>query len=227
MGRNLLFLDYRSDAGGEEVQQIAEILDEVVTGRAHGFRPALLGVVNENHAAEAGGTGALHVPVGVIADVSAASLRGAAAAAGQVIDGGVGLPQPHLGGENGSGEAVGDTLLDHPVGDLRLRDRNGGSGEQIDVDLDKVDPNVCEIVFVVSIHDEGMTFGDVKDAFISVVNAENDEELCRYELNEAFTEETALSVAKLVVNEDGDWEFEAVGVGHVGGLETLIDIYAS
>lgn len=107
-----------------------------------------------------------------------------------------------------------------------LDDRNGGSGEQIDVDLDKVDPNVCEIVFVVSIHDEGMTFGDVKDAFISVVNAVNDEELCRYELNEAFTEETALSVAKLVVNEDGDWEFEAVGVGHVGGLETLIDIYA-
>lgn len=108
-----------------------------------------------------------------------------------------------------------------------LDDRNGGSGEQIDVDLDKVDPNVCEIVFVVSIHDEGMTFGDVKGAFISVVNAVNDEELCRYELNEAFTEETALSVAKLVVNEDGDWEFEAVGVGHVGGLETLIDIYAS
>lgn len=108
-----------------------------------------------------------------------------------------------------------------------LDDRNGGSGEQIDVDLDKVDPNVCEIVFVVSIHDEEMTFGDVKDAFISVVNAVNDEELCRYELNEAFTEETALSVAKLVVNEDGDWEFEAVGVGHVGGLETLIDIYAS
>ena len=108
-----------------------------------------------------------------------------------------------------------------------LDDRNGGSGEQIDVDLDKVDPKVCVVVFVVSIHDEGMTFGDVRDAFISVVNAVNDEELCRYELNEAFTEETALSVAKLVVNEDGDWEFEAVGVGHVGGLETLIDIYAS
>ena len=108
-----------------------------------------------------------------------------------------------------------------------LDDRDGDSGEQIDVDLDKVDPNVCEIVFVVSIHDEGKTFGDVKGAFISVINAENDEELCRYELAEAFTKETALTVAKLVVNEDGDWEVEAVGVGHVGGLETLIDIYAS
>lgn len=108
-----------------------------------------------------------------------------------------------------------------------LDDRDGDSEEQIDVNLDKVDPNVCEIVFVVSIHDEGKTFGDVKGAFISVINAKNDEELCRYELAEAFTKETALSVAKLVVNEDGDWEFEAVGVGHVGGLETLIDIYAS
>ena len=85
-------------------------------------------------------------------------------------------------------------------------DRDGGSGEQIDVDLDKVDSNICEIVFVVSIHDEGKTFGDVNGAFISVVNAENDEELCRYELTEAFTEETALSVAKLIVNEDGDWD---------------------
>ena len=108
-----------------------------------------------------------------------------------------------------------------------LDDRDGDSGEQIDVDLDKVDPHVCELVFVVSIHNEGKTFGDVKGAFISVINAENDEELCRYELAEAFTKETALTVAKLVVNEDGDWEFEAVGVGHVGGLETLIDIYAS
>lgn len=108
-----------------------------------------------------------------------------------------------------------------------IDDRDGGQGEQIDVDLDKVDPKVCEIVFVVSIHDEGKTFGDVEGASISVVNAENEEELCRYELAETFTEETALSVAKLVVNEDGDWEFEAVGVGHVGGLETLIDIYAS
>ena len=37
--------------------------------------------------------------------------------------------------------------------------------------------------------------------------------------------EKALNVALNKVT--GDWEFEAVGVGHVGGLETLIDIYAS
>lgn len=63
--------------------------------------------------------------------------------------------------------------------------------------------------------------------YISVINAENDEELCRYELNETFTSETNVSVAKLIINEDGDWEFEAMGIGHAGGLETLIDIYTS
>jgi stress response protein SCP2 len=111
-----------------------------------------------------------------------------------------------------------------------LDDRDGGTGELIDVDLDKVDPKVCEIVFVATIHEgdkENVTFGDVKNAYISVINAETEEELCRYELNEEFTSETAVSVAKLVVNDDGDWEFEAIGMGHAGGLETLIDIYAS
>lgn len=111
-----------------------------------------------------------------------------------------------------------------------LDDRNGDDGEVIDVNLDNVDPNVSEIVFVATIHDgdnDGVTFGDVKDAYIAVINAENDEELCRYELNEDFTSETAVSVAKLIINEDGDWEFEAMGMGHAGGLETLIDIYAS
>lgn len=108
-----------------------------------------------------------------------------------------------------------------------IDDRSGASGEIIDVDLDKVDPQISEIVFVASIHDEDKTFGDVKDAFISVVNAETNEELCRYELNETFTKETALAVAKLIVNEEGDWEFEAIGTGHIGGIETLIDIYAS
>lgn len=111
-----------------------------------------------------------------------------------------------------------------------IDDRSGSKGELIDVDLDKVDAQITEIVFVATIHggdEEGMTFGDVKDAYISVVNAENDVELCRYELNESFTSETAVSVAKLVVNESGDWEFEPMGIGHAGGIETLIDIYAS
>ena len=37
---------------------------------------------------------------------------------------------------------------------------------------------------------------------------------------------TAVEAAKLVCNDEGEWEFEAVGEGHDGGMQTLIDIYA-
>ena len=107
-----------------------------------------------------------------------------------------------------------------------IDDRSGDSGEIIDVDLDSVSPDISEIVFVATIHDDDTTFGDVEQAYIAVINAENNEELCRYELNEEFTSEDGVSVAKLVINEDGDWEFEPMGLGHEGGIQTLIDIYA-
>ena len=35
-----------------------------------------------------------------------------------------------------------------------------------------------------------------------------------------------VEAAKLVCNDEGEWEFEAVGEGHDGGMQTLIDIYA-
>ncbi|HRL64551.1 MAG TPA: TerD family protein, partial [Segatella copri] len=43
---------------------------------------------------------------------------------------------------------------------------------------------------------------------------------------ENFSTETAVEAAKLVCNDEGEWEFEAVGEGHDGGMQTLIDIYA-
>ncbi len=106
-------------------------------------------------------------------------------------------------------------------------ERSGGSEEIINVDLGKVNPDVQEIVFVATIHGEEESFGDVANASITVVNTENDDELCHYALNEDFTNETAVVAASLTVDEDGEWNFNALGQGYEGGLETLIDIYAS
>lgn len=106
-------------------------------------------------------------------------------------------------------------------------ERSGGSEEVVNVDLMKVAPEVQEIVFVATIHGDKETFGDVSNASISVINAETDEELCHYALNEDFTNETAVVAASLTVDEDGEWSFNALGQGYEGGLETLIDIYAS
>ncbi|WP_288510629.1 TerD family protein [Prevotellamassilia timonensis] len=100
----------------------------------------------------------------------------------------------------------------------------GGDGETIDICLDKVDAKIQEIVFVATVHGNE-TFGDVKDAAITLTNTDTGEELCRYALNEAFAAEDAAEIAKLFLNDEGEWEFEAVGVGHEGGLQTLIDLF--
>ena len=61
---------------------------------------------------------------------------------------------------------------------------------------------------------------------IIITNEETGEELCAYNLKERFSTETAVVAGALVLNRDGEWEFEAVGKGYDGGLQTLVDMYA-
>lgn len=108
-------------------------------------------------------------------------------------------------------------------------DEGEDAGEEMHVILDKVNPKITEIVFCVTIYhgdEENTTFGKVRDPFISIVNEETDDELCRYNLKENFADETAVVAGSLVCDEEGEWSFEAVGKGYEGGMQTLIDIYA-
>lgn len=114
--------------------------------------------------------------------------------------------------------------------DLGDEDEEGeDASEEMHVDLDKVSPNVTEIVFCVTIYrgdEDGTTFGSVRNPYISIINEETNEELCRYDLNEKFSDETAVVAGSLLCNEDGDWNFKATGQGYTGGMQGLIDIYA-
>lgn len=113
--------------------------------------------------------------------------------------------------------------------DLGDGDDDGGddAGETMHVDLSKVRPEVTEIVFCVTIYNENgnTTFKNVRDPQIVITNEETGEELCAYNLKEHFSSETAVVAGALVLNEDGDWEFEAIGKGYDGGLQTLVDMY--
>jgi len=108
-------------------------------------------------------------------------------------------------------------------------DEDADSGETMHVRLSKVSPNIQEIIFCVTIYHgdkDGIAFGDVREPAITISNEDTGEELCRYDLKENFTEETAVEAAKLVCNDEGEWEFVAVGEGYVGGMQSLIDTYA-
>ena len=101
--------------------------------------------------------------------------------------------------------------------------------EMMHVDLSKVNPHIKEIIFCATIYKEdeiGKTFGDVSNLSIILYNEKTKEKLCCFNVEEIFFTETAIEAAKLVRKENNGWEFEAVGEGHDGGLQSLIDIYA-
>lgn len=102
-----------------------------------------------------------------------------------------------------------------------------GDDEVIKVNLQQVPVEVNKIVMTVTIHEaekRQQNFGQVDNAFVRVVNAENSEEVARYDLTEDFSVETALIMAELY-RKDGEWRINAVGAGYQGGLQALLDRY--
>lgn len=98
-----------------------------------------------------------------------------------------------------------------------------GDDEQIFVDLSKVPANIEKIDFTVTIHEaeaRKQNFGQVSNAYIRVLNADDNKELIRYDLGEDFSIETAVVVGELY-RHGSEWKFNAIGSGFAGGLAAL------
>jgi len=108
-------------------------------------------------------------------------------------------------------------------GDNRTGDKDGDD-EVIVVDLAKVEAGVVEMPIVVTIHDaeaRKQNFGRVSGAYIKVYNDETNEELAKFDLSEDYSDKTALQFGSLY-RKDGEWRFQAVGVGFKLTLATFI-----
>ncbi len=95
-----------------------------------------------------------------------------------------------------------------------------GDDEVITVDLSTVTTGVDSIVFPVSIYEgdsRGQSFGQVRNAFIRVVNQATGTELARYDLSEDASTETAMVFGELYRN-GAEWKFRAIGQGYAAGL---------
>lgn len=120
---------------------------------------------------------------------------------------------------DGSVESSGDDLTGG---------NSDGDDETVTVDLTRVDPKVQEIVFTVTIHDyetRKQNFGQVRNSFIRIYNAQTNEEIAKYELDEDFSIETAVEFGRLY-KRNGEWKFEAMGIGYKGGLEYFVNKFA-
>jgi len=95
-----------------------------------------------------------------------------------------------------------------------------GDDEVLSIDLMRVPPDVQKAVFVVSIYDavaRGQNFGQVSRAFIRVVNADTNQEICRYDLTEEASMDNCMIFGE-VYRYGGEWKFRAIGQTIQGGL---------
>jgi tellurium resistance protein TerD len=114
-----------------------------------------------------------------------------------------------------------DGSLEH-TGD-NLTGSGDGDDETLLVSLAQVPADVDVIAFPVTIYDADgrrQNFGQVRNAYIRIVDRSNDKELVRYDLAEDFSTETALVFGELYRNGD-EWKFRAVGQGYTSGLSGI------
>lgn len=110
----------------------------------------------------------------------------------------------------------------HHNGD-NLTGAGDGDDEVIDVDLAGLPAEVVKLVIAVTIFEaeaRKQTFGQMDNSFVRAVDASNDKELARYDLDMDFSLETAVVFAE-VVRRGSSWVLGAKGDGYPAGLRGL------
>ncbi|AUR86278.1 TerD domain protein [Vibrio phage 1.084.O._10N.261.49.F5] len=110
-------------------------------------------------------------------------------------------------------------------GDLR-----SGGTEEVIIELDKVESAVESLMFVATTHEEqapATTFGTVRNAKVYLINADTNQALYEFDLEEDHSTSTAVEMARLY-KKAGEWRFtsleEDVGRHHMG-LQNIVDKY--
>ncbi|GAA2124989.1 TerD family protein [Streptomyces synnematoformans] len=119
----------------------------------------------------------------------------------------------NLKSPDGSVEHTGDNLTGEGEGD----------DEQVKVNLAGVPAEIDKITFPVSIYEaesRQQSFGQVRNAFIRVVNQADNAEIARYDLSEDASTETAMVFGELY-RHGAEWKFRAVGQGYASGLRGI------
>ncbi|MBF9073192.1 TerD family protein [Streptacidiphilus fuscans] len=123
----------------------------------------------------------------------------------------------NLKSQDGSVEHTGDNLTGEGEGD----------DEIVKVNLTTVPAGIEKIVFPVSIYDaenRQQNFGQVRNAYIRVVNQNGGGEIARYDLSEDASTETAMVFGELY-RSGAEWKFRAIGQGYASGLRGIAQDY--
>ena len=120
-----------------------------------------------------------------------------------------------------------DGALHHTGDDPTGGNSADGDDETIEVDLSKINDDIQEILFVVTIHDataRKQNFGQVRNSYIRIVDNSSNQEIAKYELGEDFSIETGIEFGRLY-KRDNKWKFEASGIGYKEDLAFFLAKY--
>ena len=98
-----------------------------------------------------------------------------------------------------------------------------GDDEIIDIQFDRLNPNVKKLVFVVTINEAkryGYNFSKVSNAYIRVLDQASNRELIRFNLSEYYANVTSMVVGEVYLYR-GEWKFNPVGDGTADDLYGL------
>lgn len=109
-----------------------------------------------------------------------------------------------------------------------LTGAGAGDDEQIIVDLANIPAQYDRVIIVVNIYQavqRKQHFGMIQNAFCRLVDARNNNEMCRYNLTDNYSGMTALIFGE-VYRHNGEWKFNAMGQGTTDpGLGELANRY--
>lgn len=119
---------------------------------------------------------------------------------------------------NNKGDVVFFNNLKHSSGCVthmgdNLTGAGEGDDEQILVQLLDLPIQYEKIVFVVNIYqarERRQHFGLIKNAFIRIVDADTNKELCKYNLSENYDNKTAMIFGE-IYRYNNEWKFSAIG----------------
>lgn len=114
-----------------------------------------------------------------------------------------------------------------PDGSTTFHSENSVDRESITILLNKLNPAIQKIVFVLTIHEaleRNLHFGMVQDAYIRILNMDNQEELTSFKMDEYYTNVVSMMIGE-IYKHNGVWKFNAVGNGVAKDLPGLCALY--
>lgn len=105
--------------------------------------------------------------------------------------------------------------------------KGDGDDEAITVDLTKLSPAIKTVAVAVTIHEaekRKQNFGQVRNAYIRILNNKDGKEIARYDLTEDASVNTAMLFGELY-RHGNEWKFRAVGEGYKDGLGPMAKNY--